>query len=380
MNKINSLSIKKFRGLRSFELTDLKRVNLLVGDNNSGKTSVLEAIQLFASKNNIFPLFQILKRRGEIELDKNTPRLRSPQPKMDVRHLFYGHDIDLQSKIEITSSPLNSRKKPPKFCMYTAMSEGEQENFETMSLFEEETELDDMGSNIQLNLSWGNDKNKIAIPLDINGCIASSVNLKRYHIVKSETPSEVKSIFTGGVQVRDVVEMFEKVVLTKDEDLVLKALRTIDPGIERLATVANVNVSDYSPLQGVRRGGIAVKCKGIDRRIPIGSMGDGMWKMLALALALVSAKNGILLVDEIDTGLHYSVMKKMWTLVDRVSEKLKVQVFATTHSMDAWTSLGGVAEESGDVTIQRIEPEKEKSVSYTKDEIIAAAKYGAEVR
>ena len=57
--------------------------------------------------------------------------------------------------------------------------------------------------------------------------------------------------------------------------------------------------------------------QGISDRIPIGSMGDGIWRLLGLALALALTEGGILLVDEIDTGLHYSVMENMWKLVNR---------------------------------------------------------------
>ena len=54
-----------------------------------------------------------------------------------------------------------------------------------------------------------------------------------------------------------------------------------------------------------------------------------MWRMLGLALALANAKGGVLLVDEIDTGLHYSIMGDMWRMVGKLAATLDVQVFAT---------------------------------------------------
>ena len=63
-------------------------------------------------------------------------------------------------------------------------------------------------------------------------------------------------------------------------------------------------------------------------------MGDGMNRILAILLALVSAKDGVLLVDEIENGLHYSVQPDLWRLILHVAERANVQVFATTHSWD----------------------------------------------
>lgn len=176
-----------------------------------------------------------------------------------------------------------------------------------------------------------------------------------------------------------VVAAFDEIVLTPEEDLLIESLRTIEPGIERIASVS----ADRQGW-GASRGGIVVKCKGIEQRIPIGSMGDGIWRMLGLAVALVTAENGILLVDEIDTGLHYSVMADMWKLVKRTSERLNVQVFATTHSRDCYESLAAISRESaGDgsqVTIQRIERDRPDAVVFTEQEIVIASERGLEVR
>ena len=68
-------------------------------------------------------------------------------------------------------------------------------------------------------------------------------------------------------------------------------------------------------------------------------MGDGMWRIMAMAISLAQCKDGFLLIDEIDTGLHYSVMTDMWKLIYRSALDLSVQVFASTHSNDCIRSL-----------------------------------------
>jgi hypothetical protein len=89
-------------------------------------------------------------------------------------------------------------------------------------------------------------------------------------------------------------------------------------------------------------------------------------------------------VDEIDTGLHFSAMSNMWKLVWETAKRLNVQVFATTHNSDCWTSLSAIAStespsEEG-ITIQRIEKGKPTSVVFTERQVAIAAERGIEVR
>ena len=82
-----------------------------------------------------------------------------------------------------------------------------------------------------------------------------------------------------------------------------------------------------------------VKLKGAEEPVPIGSLGDGFWRMFGLILAMVNLENGILLIDEIDSGFHFTVMTDMWKFVWEIAKKLNIQVFATTHSRDCLQSL-----------------------------------------
>jgi AAA15 family ATPase/GTPase len=107
-------------------------------------------------------------------------------------------------------------------------------------------------------------------------------------------------------------------------------------------------------------------------------------KFDGLRESLVNARDGILLVDEIDSGLHFSAMSKMWKLIWETAKRLNVQVFATTHSSDCWTSLAEIAStedpsEEG-ITIHRIEKGKPSSIVFTDRQVVIAAEQGIEVR
>ena len=124
-----------------------------------------------------------------------------------------------------------------------------------------------------------------------------------------------------------------------------------------------------------------VKLREIDDPVPIGSMGDGAWRILGLALSIANAGGGVLLVDEIDTGLHFTVMEDMWRMISERAAALSVQVFATTHSRDCYESLAAVVEsEAGDVTIQRIDRTRGEAVSFSNQAVVAAAERNIEVR
>jgi AAA15 family ATPase/GTPase len=347
---ISSLKIKNFRCFQLFELRDLGRLNLLVGTNNSGKTSILEALNLLTSHTNPSALQDAMLYRGE---DINSDEL-------DIRHFFYGHEIESGSHFSIQSSP------------------SEIVNVDIVEL----PGLQEAG----LFVDWSGypEENKssyittLRIKLSPNdGIPLFKVKTPQRESKNSKTRNQFVPSSSFGNQ--QMIEMFEEVVLTPEEELVVQALQNIEPSIERIASIG----SDGSGLR-FSRGGLVVRLAGEKQRIPIGNLGDGIWRMLGLALAIVNARDGVLLVDEIDTGLHFSAMSKMWKLIWETAKRLNVQVFATTHNSDCWTSLAELAStqepsEEG-ITIHRIEKDKPHSIVFTERQMAIAAERGIEVR
>lgn len=371
---IRNLKISGFRGFSHFELRDLGRINLLVGTNNCGKTSILEAVQLISSKGDAYSIWQVAARRGERLVENSeSPRV---SPEVDICHLFCGHEIEVGAKFVIGFE--DGRRVQGSFSAQVVEKNQQGLLFEESSNSNELDELD-KAPGWELNLSWSDlTRDKVRLPLTSRGGVSSAA-VRRGIPTRGTIENRISFVSTAGLEVWDVISMFEEIVLTRGEELVLSALRTIEPKIERIATVG-----DRRRTYPGERGGIVVKFQGVEQRIPIGSMGDGMWRMLGLALAIVSAENGILLVDEIDTGLHFSVLERMWKLIDEASGALGVQVFATTHSRDAYESLAAISSESvsndSEVTIHRIDRMKSSSVSFSEREIVAAAERGMEVR
>ena len=109
-----------------------------------------------------------------------------------------------------------------------------------------------------------------------------------------------------------------------------------------------------------------------------------MRRLLQLRLAFADNADSYVLVDEIDTGLHWTVMAGMWRLVVEVARKSRLQLFATTHSHDCIFGLASMIKSypdlAGEVSIQKIDTALPQAVSVQGAEIPAALEHGIDFR
>ena len=360
------ISITNFRGFPKFRMHDLGRVNLLVGTNNSGKTTLLEAIELLSSFGDPRSLLSITSRRGEL-IWYDTEKRRSPE--LAISHLFHGHHFDAGSEFTVSG-----KHDSGKDWFVGRIKERQDDEKDQRRLFDINEE--DIGP-FSFYMEWKGttDGGHSIFPLTTRGGFDRGALMR---LSRSYDGRPIRFITTASMSFDQVTRLFDDIVLTNEEEVLIDALNTIEPSIERIASLGSETRRPSS------RSNFVLKCKGIKERLPIGTMGDGIWRMLGIAIALVTTENGILLVDEIDTGLHYSVMADMWRLVERTAARLNVQVFATTHSRDCYESLATIARESvtedSQVTIQRIERDKCETVAFNERDIVIAAERGLEVR
>ena len=139
----------------------------------------------------------------------------------------------------------------------------------------------------------------------------------------------------------ELADEWDKIALTEYAEVVKQAMRIIAPEFENLNFVRN-DKSRTAARNSFQRSA-KVKLSDMPRPVPLNSLGDGILRVLQLALKLFPAKGGFLLIDEFENGLHYSVQEKIWTLLFEMAERLDIQVFATTHSWDCIESFTKVA-------------------------------------
>ncbi len=377
--RIKSLSIQDFRGFRRFEMNDLGRINLIVGTNNSGKTTVLEALNILMAHGNPAPLWTTLDRRREVIWVEHDESGTVTSKHYEVRQLFRGYGIEVGKHFQLSANTDIG-------CVKMIADVSDKYPVSNSQVIQDQLLRaaipEDLVPPLTLSLSWSNNgSQEIDFPVSQRGIIAATViaMATRGAMGNGRPPRFVSS---SALTAEAAVSFFGEIVLTPEEDMVVDALRIIEPSIERIASAGSDRIS--SGLALPQRAGIFVRLKDAKDRIPIGSMGDGIWRILGLALNIVHSRDGILLIDEIDTGLHYTVMEDMWKFLDSATKTYNVQVFATTHSRDCYESLAAIAHssvsENSDVTIQRIERGREQAVAYSEQAIVAAAKHGYEVR
>jgi energy-coupling factor transporter ATP-binding protein EcfA2 len=377
--RIRSLSIRDFRGLCRFEMKGLGRINLIVGRNNSGKTTVLEAINLLAAHGDTPAIWSMLLQRGEASgAERSATDPGSSRP-VQIWRLFRGYDIEIGAAFHITGIA-DGR------IIATKATIEEYDPADTQALgvkFPPADPSEEVLPPRLVRMRWSHsqsDETELLIPMRGRDDTSSMA------IHRNSRPGTLglplRFLTASSLTVETVISLIDDIVLTPEEDLVIDALRIIEPTIDRIASSGKERLR--SGLQPTSRGGVLLRLEGVKNRIPIGSLGDGIWRMLGLALSIVHSRDGILLVDDIDTGLHHTVMEGMWKFLHSAAKTYNVQVFATTHSRDCYESLAVISHESvsddSEVTIQRVERGREEAVAYSEQTIVAAAEHGYEVR
>ena len=175
----------------------------------------------------------------------------------------------------------------------------------------------------------------------------------------------------------EIAWFWDKISLTDNEARAVDALRLIFGNkIERIAITAE----EY--IHYGRR--VIVKLEGHSHPVPLKSLGDGAIRLFSVALALANSRDGILLIDEAENGIHHSVQPDFWRMVLRMARENNTQVLATTHSWDCVRGFAFAAtdDEDAEGILFRLERDDEDvwAVFYSEDELKVAAEQGIEVR
>ncbi len=346
---LKSLEIKGFRCFRELRVEPLTRVNLLVGQNNAGKTSLLEAVELVAI-GGIEGLVRSAVRRGEWVLGRSESGGEFKEHVVDPSHLFFGHDLKLEKLFKIAAEGEIKR-----WIQCSVESASDQETLiKTLYLQSHVTAEKKEPQRLTISPYGGVLPPPRRVP---------------------EPSPRVNFLAAESTDAARLGQLWDALVLTPEEEEVTKSLRVIEPSIERLAFLSESRSNSAN---------IVLKLKDFEQRLPLGTLGGGLRHLLALVLNLLSARGGFLLVDEIDTGLHYSVMVDMWRLLVESAKRLGIQVFATTHSLDCVRALGRLGKKypdvAAEVTVHRVEKDVSKTIVYVADEMVIAADSHIEVR
>jgi AAA domain, putative AbiEii toxin, Type IV TA system/AAA ATPase domain len=361
----SELKIEGFRCFRSLTVGGLTRVNLIVGANNSGKTALLEAVELFATDVSETRLIANAERRGELYSHASTATAANGAISFDLRSLFLGRPGVLSAPNQFSISVGAGLDK---VLVQSGKFERHGDNF----VITHPPPDPEPGLRIK-----GRNTDKVrTVALGTEVGFSSEVAARLVKIAQ-DTPG-VHFVPSGGVSSNKVRELWSGIYgYARLEMLVHDALALVDDSIERLVV---------APAQNTLAGwdGVYLNQKGSEDRLPIASFGDGMKKITQLALSMVRSRGGILLTDEIDEGLHYTALPRLWRYVVESARLLGVQVFATTHGKDCLEAIARLYADNpalaADISVHRLDRDCERSVDTPAAQVASLLEAGMELR
>lgn len=345
---LDSLTIKNFRSLADFSVAKLGRVNLIVGKNNSGKSSVLEALRIYAG-NGQRPVMEAISTEHDEKFRIRESEMGESDATLPFQDLFTGRafpaDDDTEIQIGSATNSADLLRVQHVFLLETeeaVTAENGEASIRVRRRPVPKSELPSSQGDVRQALLI-NKGGRVYPSLFLDTTASRSRNIA-FDFANAIPCSFIPTQFISRDELADE---WDRIALTEHEDVVKQALRIIAPEFDNLTFVRN---DDGRP--GYRTSfqrSAKVKLTDVPKPVPLNSLGDGMLRVLQLALKLFSAKGGLFLVDEFENGLHYSVQEKVWALLFDMAEKLDIQVFATTHSWDCIESFTKVAVARQDV-------------------------------
>jgi AAA15 family ATPase/GTPase len=309
--------INNLRGIDHLDISDLSRINIFVGPNNSGKTTILEAIFLLLGMSNPKLVVNINNFRELIVNEKDDFSLIFKN--MDLKNtICLSADDNADGDRELEISPIISDgiakvisdSIPDGFSGQKKLSK----TFDTGNT-DSETYIDDLVIGLQSKFRKQNGKKKSytsKLELDRNG-----LNV----IIDSDYKEKLKGkFFNNRTLYGNLPDRINLIQKAKRKEQLIRFLKVIDTKVEDIA---------------LSHTGLVYVDIGLNQMIPINLMGDGFRKICAVIANLSVLQDGYLIIDEIENGLHYKSLNILWKAMIEASNETKNQIFLATHSYEA---------------------------------------------
>tara|TARA_A100001015_G_scaffold319784_1_gene443856 strand:- start:53 stop:1129 length:1077 start_codon:yes stop_codon:yes gene_type:complete len=355
-----SLYISNFRGIKDLEIKDFGKINLIVGENNSGKTTILDALFLITNPVNPRLISNINIFRGFNRLDESF-----------FTSYFYKFNTEIPANIHVSLEDGSERDLviEPRF---EDDSEGSLSSIDHDGFpFIDELSIDNSVSEINgVSLFYRNNE------LDSEPLVSHTF-LSPQEGLKFQAPKHrevLKGVYIHSKNSTNTPEeRFEKVVVDKKLDYIIDVLKIIEPDLTDIRLGVN---------------GLIFCDVGYKKLIPINAMGDGIQKLLSLILAMYYSRNGAIFIDEFENGIYFSKFPQIWNTLLKASHNFNCQIFATTHSIEAINSFAKLSKDSDlfskyeDVKLFRVEQYKDEHeiISFNKNILLNSLEKGFEIR
>lgn len=365
-----SIEISNFRCFEKLSIPNLERVNLIVGKNNIGKTALLEAIFLHCGSVNPELALRINAFRGIESVKIELP----PWTETPWDSLF--SDFDTAKTIEIKGQNSGSGLRLLKIRILKKPNE--LSKLRSHSLGHKLAETKDEPTTYVSILGTTEAAKVLEFSLE-----QKSYSQKTYMVIDHKglrtepfpPPPPFPAFFQASnskIPHIEVAQRFGQLELKGKSEILLEALRIIEPRLKRLFVVVQ-------GIEPILHGDI-----GTEHPIPLPLMGEGMVKLANIILHIGNAPDGVFLIDEIENGLHHSVLEKVWTAIAEAAREFNTQIFATTHSLECIVAAQEAFSKSKkyDFRLIRLERVDEtiRAVTYDRNTLETAISSELEVR
>lgn len=352
------LRIEGFRGIDALSVSRLGRVTLIGGKNSVGKTTLLDAVGVYAARGSRDSISEVLRRSEELtaSVEKETGE-KALTP--NYAALFHGREPSQGSLISI--GPLDKAKR---------LNIKVRSQWEGSHIYPDIHETD--GDPMLVTEFRGQEFEPPAA-----FAFRRRRRAQQMELPPPPSPIHCELLRPNTIDNRAIARYLDGVALTDDETRAAQALNiALDGGVERIAMIG-----EWTDRAGRRA---VAKIKGHSRPVPLRSLGDGAMRMFGVALALANSQDGFLLIDEAENGVHHSVQRAYWRMVLQAAQEYNVQVFATTHS---WDCVRGFAQALADAeTVKGAYFRMDRrggclrAVEYSEEDLAIAAEMLIEVR
>ncbi|NEO55827.1 MAG: AAA family ATPase [Okeania sp. SIO3B5] len=367
MRNIDNLTIHRFRGLRDLTLEDLGQINLLVGVNNSGKTSVLEAISTYC--NPLDPLEWINTAwRREIKFSRKS-KLESlkwlfPQNSENNPDDFYQGETFVSGSGNF--GVVESKATYEEFEGIWDTTENINEEYDQESLIDEiDIDNNEIRCGADLKLTFTPPEKIIELLKDENKDLSISKKFKIWENQPLTTLNEYKSYW---LLVDTVTPFSHRIEQLQIKLLTGATFQGFKEDVLELISIMDSEIIDLeilSPTGKTPRLYINHKTLGI---APLSAFGDGVRRLLFMALTIAKLKDGILLIDELETAIHTEALLPSFSWLVKWCRKMNVQLFATTHSLETVDAILAASESENDLVLYRLEQQNTQTQAVRLDQ------------
>lgn len=358
-----NIEINGFRGINNLRIDELKDINLLVGKNNCGKTSVLEAIFLLVGMSN-----------PQLINNINIFRSLTISKTDDFRLIFYNLDYNSELKIKAESFNKNHFRDLIIRPTFIDILNGEKTNgnINGTSGVISDTSIEQKEIKELLSFFTVKDSSKPAKSFQ------SKIKYQENNFIPIRAKEYIEKIpglylYQSQALTENLEKELDDLIFNKNKREIIDVLSKIDDKIKDIQfgynRIINLDI-------------------GLGRLIPLNLLGDGIRRILSIILAIRYAKNGILLIDELENGFHYSTLKEVWKVIIEATKVFQVQVFLTTHNYETLKYLKEVLDEGADsdkerissITLRKFDNGLINAYSYDYERFEYAIEQGLEIR